>query len=91
MTSVHSNLEANGQRFGQVLITVDPAAGDCVFKSTAPFKSNRRVHLHSLDEIRAAYQTHRGLSVTNELSGDIARALKFAGQLIKQHQEGKKP
>jgi len=90
LTSVHCNPAANGHVFGVAVVTVDPVAGDCVFRTTVPFKSNKRVHLHSLDEIQLTYEVQDRLSATSPIAKDIASALKFAGSLINSHMDGKR-
>ncbi|WP_171178637.1 hypothetical protein [Ruegeria sp. HKCCD8929] len=91
MTSPHCDPLANGRVFGQVTVTVDLDAGDCVVR--APRQGvvamvPRSTRFHSLDEIRGAYQVQIGRAATDPVAKDIAAALKFAGQQIKAHQEG---
>ncbi len=98
MSSPHSNPDKYGIRFGAVVVTVDHALGDCVViapqragVSTAP----RKMRLNSLDEIRGAWGIQDGLarraSSKHPHAADIARALKFADELIKDQQgEGRK-
>jgi hypothetical protein len=86
MTSPHIDPDRNGQRFGRVLVTVDVDAGDCVVHSFLPGPCNdkpRRMHLHSLEELQGAYQVQFGLAATDPIAADNARALKFAGELLK--------
>jgi hypothetical protein len=91
MTSPHADPVAHGHRFGDAVVTIDLVAGDCVV--TAMRKGPvcpvpRKMRLHSLDEIRGAYQVQVGMAATDPAAKDIADALKFAGQQLKSHQEG---
>lgn len=90
MTSVHANPATNGTVFGKATVTVDLDAGDCVvhsFRQGPVGLLPRSMRLHSLDEIHGAYQVQSGLAATDPIAADIARALKFAGQQLKAHQE----
>ncbi|AVO37375.1 hypothetical protein [Pukyongiella litopenaei] len=90
MTSPHADPATNGVRFGNVIVTVDLAAGDCVIRAQRPgpvMPVSRSTRLHSLEEIQGAYQVQIGLAATDPVAGDIARALKFAGQQLKTHRE----
>ena len=92
MSAIHHNPEANGTRFGDVIVTVDPALGDCVVHAPRPgpvLPVMRSARYHSLDEIREAYRVQIGLAATDPVAKDIAAALKFAGQTLKARQEGK--
>lgn len=85
VSEIHAHPEANGTRFGKVIVTVDLDAGDCVIQ--APRKGpigpiTRRTRLHSLDEIQGAYQIQLGLAAIDPIAHDIARALKFAAQRL---------
>ena len=85
MSSPHDDPAANGQRFGDVIVTVDPVAGDCVV--TAPRRGpvhpvTRSFRLHGLEEIQGAYQVQHGLAATDPVAADIARALEFAAQQL---------
>lgn len=83
MSGIHANPSANGQRFGRAIVTVDHDLGDCVVTCDAPGYELKRMRLHSLEEISGAYQVQIGLAATDDVAADIARALKFAGQLLK--------
>lgn len=93
MTSPHANPELHGTCFGKVVVTVDLELGDCVVIApqragitTAP----RKMRLNSLDEIRGAYGIQIRLAeragTNHEHAADIARALRFAGEQIKEQQ-----
>jgi hypothetical protein len=98
MSSPHSNPNKYGTCFGSVVVTVDLALGDCVV--IAPQRAGvtttpRKMRLNSLDEIRGAWGIQDGLarraSAKHPHAADIARALKFAGELIKdQQRKGRK-
>lgn len=86
MTSPHLDHDTTAQEFGEVRLTVDLEAGDCVI--TAPqhgpvFKRPVTKRLNSLDEIQLAYQNQLPLGREGR---DICRALKFAATLIHNHQ-----
>jgi hypothetical protein len=86
MTSPHIDPDRNGQRFGRVLVTVDVDAGDCVVHSFVRGPCDdipRRMHLHSIEELQGAYQVQFGLGATDPIAADNARALKFAGERLK--------
>ncbi|KPU84838.1 hypothetical protein JI58_01245 [Marinosulfonomonas sp. PRT-SC04] len=89
MRSPHDNPSANGTVFGTATVTVDLDAGDCVISVAATGYRRHQPRFHSLDEIQGAYQVQIGLAATAPVAGDIARALKFAAQQLKNHQEGK--
>ena len=77
----------HGTRFGEVVVTIDQDAGDAVIRAPQPGRyitTTRRAHFHSLDEIEGAYAVQLGLSATDPVAADIARALKFAGQQLTQ-------
>lgn len=93
MSSPHENPKLHGTRFGEVVVTVNLALGDC--QITAPQRAGitnapRTIRLHSLDEIRGAYSAQHGLAraaaAKHPHAADIARALKFAGEQIKAQQ-----
>ena len=93
-TLIHADPATHGQRFGTAIVTVDHAAGDC--QVIAPSKGSggsvpRKMRLHSLDEIRGAYQVQVGLAATDPVAKDIADALKFAGQQLKSHLNNETP
>lgn len=90
MRSPHDNPAANGSIFGTATVTVDQDVGDCVITVDADGLRLRRPRFHGLDEIQGAYQVQIGLAATDPVAGDIARALKFAAQKIKNHDEGKR-
>lgn len=90
MTSPHSDPASNGTRFGDVLVTIDLEAGDCVIIAPRPgpvIPVMRSTRYHSLDEIRGAYQAQMGRASADPTASDLARALKFAGQQLKSHEE----
>lgn len=90
MTSPHDSPSSNGHVFGVTTVTVDLVADDCVIRVDADGYRARQLRLHGLDEIQGAYQVQNGLAATSSVAKDIARALKFAGQQLKNHQEEKK-
>jgi hypothetical protein len=78
--------------FGRVKVLVNLTDGHCAV--TAPRTGNmqhatRTMRLHSLDEIRGAYAIQYRLSAQCAVAADIARALRFAGEQLKSHQERK--
>lgn len=88
MSSVHANPAANGTVFGQATVTVDLEAGDCVVRSVRPGPCGdipQSMRLNSIDEIQGAYQVQFGLGATDAVAADVARALKFAGQQLRNH------
>lgn len=87
---VHSDPDTHGVQFGGVTVTVDLALGDCVLRAKLPNGPEKATRFHSLDEMRAAYVTHKRAELSNPLAADYARALKFAGQQIKSQQETKR-
>ena len=96
MSVQNPNPGQQGTRFGEVVVNVNLALGDCVV--TAPQRMGittapRKIRLHSLDEIQGAYQAQLMLAQRSHKdhphAADIARALKHAGQRIKTQQEGK--
>lgn len=91
MSSPHTDPASNGTQFGDVTVTVDLIAGDCVIHAPRPgpvFPIMRSTRFHSLDEIQGAYQVQIGLAATDPVARDIARALKFAGQQLNARQGG---
>lgn len=78
------------QGFGSVTATIDVECRDCVIRAPMPgpvhpvFKTMR---LHSVEEIEATYQVQKGLSATNPIAADIARALEFAGTFLRNLQD----
>lgn len=85
MSDIHSRPDLHGTRFGEVVVTVDAEKGDCVIRAPRPgaiAPVERQMRLHSLEEISGAYQVQRGLAATDPIAGDIARALKFAAQIL---------
>ena len=88
MSASEEAWKAGMQRFGDALVALD-GAGGCIVRVDDLTHQNRRMHLHSLDEIAGAYQMQQGMASTDPIAADIARALKFAGQQIKS-QEGKR-
>lgn len=95
--SVHADPATHGHRFGTVVVTVDMQAGDCVIRAPQPCKGpvsvvERKARFNTLDEIREAYRTQNWLSRKPQKhphAGDMASALKFAGQRLKAEQERK--
>ncbi|WP_065329480.1 hypothetical protein [Tritonibacter mobilis] len=96
--SVHADPAAHGHRFGAVVVTVDMQAGDCVIRAPQPCKGpvsvvERKARFNTLDEIYAAHRTQNWLSRKPQQhphAGDMASALKFAGQLLNAEQERKR-
>lgn len=88
MSSPHLDPATHGTRFGKALVTVDLDACDCIVTVDAPGYGLKRPRFHSLEEIQGAYQVQYGLAATNPIAADIARALKFAGQQLRNHQKG---
>ncbi|ABF64047.1 hypothetical protein TM1040_1314 [Ruegeria sp. TM1040] len=96
--SNHADPDTHGHRFGAVVVTVDLALGDCVIRAPQPSKGplqtiDRQTRFNSLDEIREAYRTQNWLSRKPQQhphAGDMASALKFAGQRLKAEQERKR-
>lgn len=83
MTKLGAELQAGGgQVFGSARIVVDAEAGECILVVSVgePFVP-KRMHLHSLDEIRGAYSNF--VQRSDAVSQDAARALKFAGLQIR--------
>ena len=92
MMNVHADPAANGTAFGEVTVTVDLEAGDCVINAPRPgpiMPVTRSTRFHSLDEIQGAYQVQIGLAASDPVARDIARALKFAATQLHSHQEEK--
>jgi hypothetical protein len=93
MSNIHADPAINGTTFGEVTVTVDLSAGDCVIRAPRPgliMPVMRTARFHSLDEIQGAYQVQYCLAATDPVAADIARALKFAAQQLKAKQEGHK-
>ena len=93
MSRIHADPASHGQRFGQVTVTVDLDLGDVMIHAPRPGPVHavmRQTRLNSLDEVRGAYQVQHGLSARDPIAADMARALKFAGQRLRTHQEGRK-
>lgn len=91
MISPHLDPAANGTRFGAVVVTVDLDLRDAVVRIPVPGtfgQGVKEIRLNSLDEITGAYAVQVGRAAIDPQAGDIARALKFAAQQIKQAQEG---
>lgn len=89
MTSPHLDPDTHGTTFGVATVTVDLDAGDCVVRAPRPGRVlpvMRRVRFNSLDEIRGAYQVQIGRARTDPVARDVAAALKFAGQKLKDSQ-----
>lgn len=76
-----------GHRFGDVRVVVDAVLGSCIVVVDGGGIEVRRMHLHSLDEIRGAYGVSAGRAGVDIEAADVARALKFAGQSIAAHQK----
>lgn len=90
MTGPHGDPAKNGQRFGEVVVTIALELGDCVIHAPRPGLIHtviRRTRYHSVEEIQTAYSVQLGLAHTDPVARDIAAALKFAGQQLKAHQE----
>ena len=85
MTGLGAELEAGGgQVFGAARVVVDVACGECMVLITlGGLKLPKRMHLHSLDEIRGAFSVHSQRH-WDPVAQDVARALKFAGSQIRQ-------
>ena len=83
MTKLGTELEAGGgQLFGAARVVVDAACGECIVLVTlGGLKLPKRMHLHSLDEIRGAFSVHTQRH-WDPVAQDVARALKFAGMRI---------
>lgn len=93
MNYIHADPASNGTKFGEVTVTVDLAAGDCVVHAPRPgpiMPVMRRFRFHSLEEIQKAYQVQVGWAATDPVAADLVKALQFAGTLIKEKQEGHK-
>lgn len=89
MSDIHSNPDTHGRAFGDVVVTVDRAAGDCVVRiphkrKGAVTPSTRTIRFNNLDEIRGAYAQQSRLSAVDPIAADYARALKHAGMAIKE-------
>jgi hypothetical protein len=96
MSLQHANPDKHGITFGEVVVTVDLALGDCVVRApqrTGVVTAPRKIRLNSLDEIQGAYQAQLMLAQCNPEehphAADIARALQLAGQRLKS-QQGRK-
>lgn len=87
-------LEQCGVVFGLVTVAVDPAQGDAVLRfnvrgKIVPFP--KVLHLHNIDELRGLYSAHaKDAGKGVQLSIDMRRAVKFAGQSIQSHQTRKR-
>lgn len=91
MSNVHADPAATGTRFGVAVVTVDAAAGDCVIHAPRPGPAGdvmTRKRFDSLDEVQGAYAVQIARAAIDPVAGDIARALKFAGQQIAAAQQG---
>ena len=92
MTSPHEDPCAHGTRFGEVVVTVDTAVGDCVVHAPRPgpvVPVMHRTRLNSVEEMQGAYSVQMGYAASNPIAGDIARAIKFAIlQLLKRNTGG---
>ncbi|MEE2635496.1 MAG: hypothetical protein VX940_14455 [Pseudomonadota bacterium] len=96
--SVHADPDTHGHRFGDVVVTVDMALGDCVIRAPQPSNGPektvmRQARFNSIDEIREGWRTQNWLSRKphqHPHAGDMASALKFAGQRLKAEQERKR-
>ncbi|KIC15017.1 hypothetical protein [Leisingera sp. ANG-Vp] len=95
MSSPHLTAEDYGTKFGKVIVTVDLERGDCIIiapgRGLVGQEVPSRKRFNSLDEIEGAYRIQLQLAQAagnkHPNAQDMARALKFAGQQLKQHQE----
>jgi hypothetical protein len=96
MSAIHGDPKQHGVTFGDVVVTVDLCLGDCVIRAPQPgpvLPVEKRARFHSLDEMRGAYAVQQGIhqkDPNNTTARDMAKALKFAGLAIKNHQKGSK-
>lgn len=93
MSLQHANPNKHGTQFGQVVVTVDLAMGDCMVRApqrVGVVTALRKIRFNSLDEIQGAYQAQLMLAQRHpedhHHAADIARALKHAGQRLKAQQ-----
>lgn len=97
MSSPHLDPETHGTKFGKITVTVDLARGDCVIIAPGKGLVGQEVpaskRFNSLDEIRGAYSIQLQLAETapgkHPNAGDMAKALKFAGHQLRNHQEAR--
>ncbi|KIC09830.1 hypothetical protein RA19_13760 [Leisingera sp. ANG-M1] len=94
MSSPHLDPDTHGTNFGKVIVTVDLERGDCIIiapgKGLVGQEIPSRKRFNSLDEIVGAYRTQCQLAACSGKhpnARDMANALKFAGQQLKQNQE----
>lgn len=92
LTNVHADPAKYGTKFGKAVVTVDLDLGDCVVRAPRPGLVHpviRPMRLHSLQEIEATYLSQMGNAAVDPIANDIADALKFAAQQIRD-KEGKR-
>lgn len=82
--SPHLDPAANGRVFGKATVTVDFEARDCCVVVAADGYGLRRLRLHSVEEIKATYQVQHGRSGLDPIAADVTKALKFAGEQLKE-------
>ena len=81
------------QTFGAASVAINPDCGGCVVTITRAGivdPNIRRVQFHSLDEIDGALGAQMMLAAKSREAGDFAAALRFAGQMLHDHQSRKR-
>lgn len=89
VTSPHLDPASNGTVFGMATVTVDLKLRDCCVVVAADGYGLKRLRLHSLEEIQATYQVQHGRSGFDPIAADVAKALKFAAQQLRNRQREK--
>jgi hypothetical protein len=81
--SIHSDVKANGTRFGDAYVTVDEEAGDAVLVVDVVGMRLQRFRYHSLEEVVAAHAAQRGRAAFDHVARDVCSALSYAGKRLR--------
>jgi len=81
--SIHSDVKANGTRFGDAYVTVDEEAGDAVLIVDVVGMRLQKHRYHSLEEIVAAHAAQRGRAAFDHVARDVCSALAYAGKRLR--------
>ena len=87
--SIHSDVKANGTRFGDAYVTVDEEVGDAVLIVDVVGMRLQRFRYHSLEEIIAAHAAQRGRVAFDRIARDVCSALTYAGKQLRAEQDRK--
>ena len=81
--SIHSDVKANGTRFGDAYVTIDEEAGDVCLVIDVTGMRMQRHRYHSLEEVVAAHAAQRGRVAFDHIARDVCAALSHAGKRLR--------